>query len=276
MFDSRKPTKPPIWNNLSGKRVLSAMRAPNLLVLLVLASLSLSAWATPDILKQFKAIYNKPNITCAECHTKPPQRNAFGKDVEAALDKTSDGMLTKEVMQTIEKLDSDKDGYSNIDEINAGTLPGDPNSKPTAGTSPADGNSGTTGTVAKSDLIPKHSFHPALVHFPIALLAIAAFLELLFLRNKNSVYHSASVINLAIGLVCSAGTIATGIAAWLRLGYEIKGDLLIHLILASSSVIVGIIAYTQRDKPKPYLAIVLVSGLLVMVAGHFGGNLVYG
>ncbi len=33
-------------------------------------------------------------------------------------------------LKAIEKLDSDKDGASNIVEIRAGTLPGDPTSKP--------------------------------------------------------------------------------------------------------------------------------------------------
>jgi hypothetical protein len=33
-------------------------------------------------------------------------------------------------LSSIEKLDSDKDGVSNINEIKAGTLPGDPKSKP--------------------------------------------------------------------------------------------------------------------------------------------------
>ncbi|MBS1728822.1 MAG: hypothetical protein JST51_19050 [Armatimonadetes bacterium] len=254
------------------------MRNLRAVFVLVLACLGVSAFATPDILKEFKAIYNKPATTCEECHTKPPKRNAFGKAVKDALDQTQDGMLTKEVMKPLEQQDSDGDGVSNIDEINAGTLPGDPNSKPAAGatnSAPSTGDS-QPGGAEKSELIPKHSFHPALVHFPIALLAIAAVLEVFARRKPESGYHAASVINLAIGLICSTAAIATGVAAWLRLGYDLlHGDLLIHVLLASGSILVGIGAYTQREKPS-YLPLILVSGLLVLAAGHFGGNMVFG
>lgn len=232
------------------------------------------ALATPDILKEFKAICPEAKANCQTCHIQPPKRNPFGKEVEAALNTTSDGVLTKELMKTIESKDSDGDGFSNLDEIKAGTAPGDPNSKPegvaTKTTTPTTGD-----PKASNELIPKHSFHPALVHFPIALLAVAAFLEILAKRKGDSNYHNASVINLAIGLVAAVGAIITGVVAWLRLGYEIKGDLLIHLILASSSVIAGFAAYSQRTKTA-YLWLIALSGLLVMIAGHFGGDMVYG
>ena len=67
----------------------------------------------------------------------------------------------------------------------------------------------------------------------------------------------------------------TGIVAWLRLGYALEGNLLIHLILASSSILMGIGALTQRET-KAYLILIGISGLLVCIAGHFGGNMIYG
>lgn len=244
-----------------------------ILMLVSLVGVAACSQATPEILKQFKSIYNKPDANCMVCHTKPPTRNAFGKAVEGALNKTNDGLLTREVMKPLEAQDSDGDGVSNIDEINAGTSPGDPNSKPAAGATT--GPEGSAKKETSSELVPKHSFHPAIVHFPVALLAIAALLEIFAIRTKKDVYHSASVINLALGLITAAGAILTGVAAWLRLGYKIEGDLLIHLLLASASVLVGIAAYTQRGKPT-YMPLVLVSGGLVLAAGHFGGNMVYG
>ena len=60
----------------------------------------------------------------------PPTKtglNAYGKDVQKAA---AGKALDEKILRAIEKLDSDKDGASNIDEIKAGTLPGDPNSKP--------------------------------------------------------------------------------------------------------------------------------------------------
>lgn len=40
-------------------------------------------------------------------------------------------------LRAVEKLDSDKDGVTNINEIKAGTLPGDPKSKPAASKKPS-------------------------------------------------------------------------------------------------------------------------------------------
>ena len=237
------------------------------ILVLLFASISLTASATPDILKKFKEIYNKHNTTCQMCHINPPKRNAYGRALKAAIDKAKVSDVTKEVFQSIEKDDSDGDGFSNGDEIRADTMPGDPASKPTAAAKPV--------TAASNDLVPKHTFHPAIVHFPIALLAIAALLEFFSKRKGDEFFHKASVINLAIGLICAAGAIVTGVLAWLRIGFPLEGNLLIHLILASSSVIIGVGAYGQREKPV-YLLLILASGLLVLIAGHFGGTMVYG
>lgn len=96
---------------------------------LVLAS---AAFATIAWQKEFDKLYKpKPEselkkAKCAACHV---QRNGKGdlnpygkllqkKKVEAAS------------MKAIEKQDADKDGFTNIDELKAGTLPGDPKSKP--------------------------------------------------------------------------------------------------------------------------------------------------
>ena len=244
------------------------MKQFRLALLVSAVSISIAANANPDILKKFKEVYNKPNADCVVCHSKPPQRNPYGKAVEGALYKAGVQEATAEVFKSIETLDSDGDGISNGDEIKGDSKPGDPASKPAAAATTA-----PKPESASSDLIPKNSFHPALVHFPIALLAIAALFELISLRKDSEFFHKASVLNLTIGLVSAAGAIITGVVAWLRIGYQIEGYLLFHLILASSSVLVGVIAYTQRDKKEAhtYLGMVLLSGLLVLIAGHFGG-----
>jgi uncharacterized membrane protein len=231
----------------------------------LMGCLGLSTFATPEILKKFKEVYSKPNANCQTCHVKPPQRNVYGKALEDALDRAKTQEVTVEIFRSIEKDDSDGDGVPNIDEIKGNSLPGDPNSKPAAGQSKSN----------QSELIPKHTFHPAIVHFPIALLAIAALLEFLSKWKKEERFHSASIINLSVGLICSIGAIATGMFAWLRLGYSLEGNLLLHLIIASGSVLVGVVAYLQREKPT-YFWLVIGSGILVLIAGHFGGNMVYG
>ena len=246
------------------------MKALKWALALSLVGLSLNAQATPEFLKKFKEVDSKPNAQCNVCHTAPPERNAYGKEVLAALDKVQATELTAEILKSVEAGDADKDGVSNGDEIKAGTLPGDPASKPAPSAMPVE-----TKSSALDNLVPKHTFHPAIVHFPIALLAVAAFLEFLSRWKRNDGFHSASVINLAIGLVSATGAITTGVIAWLRLGNKLEGNLLIHLILASASILVGIGAYTQRSKAA-YIWLIILSGILVMVAGHFGGTMIYG
>jgi len=70
-------------------------------------------------------------MPCLVCHDKMPATktglNPYGVDVgKAAAGKAFDA----KVLAAVERLDSDKDGFSNIDEIRAGTHPGDPTSKP--------------------------------------------------------------------------------------------------------------------------------------------------
>ncbi|MFI5198096.1 MAG: hypothetical protein ACHQJD_05715 [Thermoanaerobaculia bacterium] len=89
-----------------------------------------SAIATVDMLKAMTSKYpDAPKPKCGTCHVKPKpkkgeeQLNPYGKDYLATK---KDGKFD---FAKIEKLDSDKDGVSNIDEIKKGTNPGDPASK---------------------------------------------------------------------------------------------------------------------------------------------------
>ncbi|MFO0725789.1 MAG: hypothetical protein U1E65_18540 [Myxococcota bacterium] len=77
---------------------------------------------------------------CTYCHTAPPERNAFGMAVAAALSPAlprplsdmqfADGLQA--ALTAVGDADSDGDGTKNADEITAGTLPADPASKPRA------------------------------------------------------------------------------------------------------------------------------------------------
>jgi uncharacterized membrane protein len=239
----------------------------------VFAALGAIAQAEPeflDILKKtylLKADSAISEAKCATCHTNAPKRNAYGNLVREKLGNQD--LFTAAVLKATEGVDTDGDGAMNGDELKAGTLPADPNSKPAVGKSEAG---------SASDIhivVPKHSFHPAVSHFPLALFAIAAVFGFLGQRKNNDAYLKASVLNLGVGLLLSILTIGTGIIAMLRLGYAIEGTMLTHLLLASGSTLLGIAAYTQREK-KGYLPILVLCGLLVLVAGHFGGDLVYG
>lgn len=92
------------------------------------------AFALPNDAATFKQLY-APNdgtalatAACLVCHAKmPPSKdlNPYGADL-ARQGKTR----AAAAFNAIEKVDSDKDGFTNIQEIAAGTLPGDPASKP--------------------------------------------------------------------------------------------------------------------------------------------------
>lgn len=60
---------------------------------------------------------------CSLCHTSPPALNTYGADFKAAGRNAAAFTL-------IENRDSDGDGFSNLQEIQSGSYPGDPSSKP--------------------------------------------------------------------------------------------------------------------------------------------------
>ncbi len=84
-----------------------------------------AALGTMEMQKALNAKYPTAKANCASCHTaKMPKKgaadlNAFGKDCKDA----------KNDYAKIEAKDSDGDGKSNLDELKAGTNPGDPKSK---------------------------------------------------------------------------------------------------------------------------------------------------
>jgi hypothetical protein len=97
-----------------------------------------TALATPVIQNGFKAVCKpKPGTPlfqamCRDCHITAGQKplNPFGLDVQAELKKQKSKTFTSAIWQKLGARDSDHDGASNSKEIAAGTLPGDPKSKP--------------------------------------------------------------------------------------------------------------------------------------------------
>lgn len=109
-------------------------KTTSLLIVVTLLLACGCAIASVKWAKVFKDVY-KPmpdgaiaKAKCAVCHTKPVATkdktlNVYGKQlVKKKVDAAS--------LRAIEKLDADKDGFTNLAEIQAGTLPGDAKSKP--------------------------------------------------------------------------------------------------------------------------------------------------
>lgn len=92
-----------------------------IIILFLILTLMTPAESRPEYMKDFKE-FNDNIKKCTLCHVQSSGYggvNSFGADY-AKLGK-GEGLLTK---------DSDGDGYSNQQELNSGTFPGDPNSKP--------------------------------------------------------------------------------------------------------------------------------------------------
>ena len=94
--------------------------------------------ANLDNQKAFVAKYPDAKASlgkCSTCHMKPlPKKeehelNPYGKELlgKAAVDPKAAKKEFK--FEKVESLDSDGDGVKNVDEIKAGTNPGDPKSK---------------------------------------------------------------------------------------------------------------------------------------------------
>lgn len=107
------------------------MRRLTLIAVVVLVAFALTAIATPAFKTVFDKTYSpKPGTAlakagCVVCHTKMGSKdlNPYGKALKGKP-------MTAASLKAIENMDADKDGWTNIQEIKAGTLPGDPNSKP--------------------------------------------------------------------------------------------------------------------------------------------------
>ena len=83
------------------------------------------AFAMPKYMKAFGAAYpNFKKTSCSVCHNADNTRNAYGLDVGKNL---AGGVVN---FKAIEAVDSDGDSFANLEEINAGSMPGDKDSTP--------------------------------------------------------------------------------------------------------------------------------------------------
>ena len=116
------------------------------LIAMLGAALYLGVWGShPTIaLDAFNGVYGTVDTrldTCSTCHSFGRRTNVYGSDVKSGLREAigdSSMQLTEAhvveqfvaSLKDVEELDSDGDGFSNMDEIAARTLPGDPDDHP--------------------------------------------------------------------------------------------------------------------------------------------------
>ncbi len=277
-------------------RLKKQQKTMKCIIAIVMVMASMIAFATPEQMNAFRSAMQLKNQSslfkaeCITCHTKPPEHNPFGKDLKAALKASGENTVTLQVIESIYAKDSDGDGWPNGEEIKQGFLPGDPDSHP-AGMPPGqndhkkmmganmDNPSGGQKSIF-DQIVPKHSFHPAVVHFPIALFLFGAALEFAGWRRKQVPMREAGWYCVLFGTLSTLLTIPTGLMVFLRSGFQWQGTALIHFILALSATSLMTLTVLWRRKAAhesyTYFALLLLSALLVGVAGHFGAQLVYG
>jgi cytochrome c peroxidase len=105
------------------------------LAALAMIAFSTSVLATMELQKDLVAKYPTCKANCATCHVKKMAKkgdaelNVFGKDMVAKAIVDPKAEKKTYDYKKIEALDSDKDGKTNLEELKAGTNPGDPASK---------------------------------------------------------------------------------------------------------------------------------------------------
>lgn len=254
---------------------------------LALASLLLcasSALAIPPFLEEFKETYDLDlnehlaKAGCAICHVSPPTHNSYGVDLKKALGGSRE--ISGIVLMGLDNEDSDGDGFTNGEEIEASSLPGDPASTPknvpppSASPSPAETGFGIG--------LPKHAFHPTVVHFPIALFIFGAFLDFVGFQRKKAGMRQAGWWNMLAGTIFTVLAIPTGLLASFGEGFPLVfgTPVFLHLMLSVGATLMMILSLVwNRRKPEPsaaYWGWLLLSAGVLGVAGHFGGMLVYG
>lgn len=129
--------------------------------------------------------------------------------------------------------------------------------------------------------------HVVLVHFPIALLIVAALCEFWGALRRNADASRAGLTCLVLGALAAGASAATG---WINADLEgsrtsMADTLSLHrwvgvaaggVALVTALVIAPLLRPGGRGPLGLYRAGVVIAAMLVGVAGHFGGSLVHG
>lgn len=132
-------------------------------------------------------------------------------------------------------------------------------------------------------IFAKHAQHVVLIHFPIALFITGVIFDFVAYWTKRRSFADAAYYNLLVAALATVPVIATGIIAWqLQLeGQKLKGNLLLHLLLGSTSGVLICLVWWLHFRPRRRndalpgyrFAIEAVAMLMVMATGHLGGFL---
>lgn len=132
---------------------------------------------------------------------------------------------------------------------------------------------------APKPLVLLGRLHPVIVHFPIALLIVAAFAELLDVVRRAASHVQTRNFCLSLGAISAVA--ATGLG-WLMAWADAKsGDVLeLHRWLGTASAAIAcgaaIVAMRMKGHPAVTRGSLILAAAVVSTAAHFGGVLVFG
>lgn len=222
--------------------------------------------------------------SCGICHVSDSDFafNAYGKEMKKVLTDKGTSEINAELLVALEATDADGDGSPNGKEILGGTFPGDPASGAVAGATPAP----TPETTKKKPAFPpKNAYHPAIVHFPIALFIGGLVLDFLGMLRKDKTLLHAGWYCIIMAAITSLGGILSGAGAMALLKLPYRGLIYSHILFAvGSSVIMFLMVAMRMHRHEQmnvvlrtlYYALALACFGMISWAGHLGGVFVYG
>jgi uncharacterized membrane protein len=127
-------------------------------------------------------------------------------------------------------------------------------------------------------------FHPLLVHFPIALVVVAAAAELVVIATRRQVWRTVAVANLCAG---AAMGVVTAISGWLFASSplvdpttSLEWHRWVGMAGTAGAIGAALLAsrlhVSSRRLAFVYRVTLFVTALLVAITGHLGGTLVWG
>lgn len=195
----------------------------------------------------------------------PPSAYAayFGEPVAGSDDGAGDARVTEPA----------GDDPSGAGEANAGAEP-EPAASSASAASPTSGGPRLPAAPGWKERLGR--FHVTVVHFPIALLIVAAFAELLGRRE---------VARFCLGLGALAASVAAGLGLIAEdyASYPTMTEIVfLHRWLGIATAIAAIAAWwlsRSADDPRRrtiYRTLLFLAALLVAITGHHGGSLIFG
>ena len=118
--------------------------------------------------------------------------------------------------------------------------------------------------------------HPIIVHFPIALVIIAALAEGASMILRDARWHFVAVVNVRAGAFFA---VLTALAGWLLAQsptVELTPLLTWHRWVGITGVLLAVIGALSTSHARRFRAVLFVGAAFIGVTGHLGGLMVWG